>query len=120
MTHTESEREAGGPPAGTVLWLLVRNHPGVMSHICGLFARRAYNLEGILCLAVGDGRTSGMLLLLGDCRAPVSQVVLQLRKLEDVLEVAEAPAGRGAFGAVAAHVAGQTRGSAAPATSRPD
>ena len=28
---------------GTVLRLLVRNHPGVMSHVCGLFARRAFN-----------------------------------------------------------------------------
>lgn len=35
--------------------LLVRNHPGVMSHITGLFARRAFNLEGILCSQTGDG-----------------------------------------------------------------
>ena len=32
----------------TMLRLSVNNHPGVMSHICGLFAGRAYNLEGIL------------------------------------------------------------------------
>lgn len=31
----------------TMLRLSVNNHPGVMSHICGLFAGRAYNLEGI-------------------------------------------------------------------------
>lgn len=33
-----------------ILELAVRNHPGVMSHVCGLFARRAFNVEGILCL----------------------------------------------------------------------
>lgn len=43
--------------------LLVRNHPGVMSHITGLFARRAFNLEGILCSQTGDGSTSKMFLL---------------------------------------------------------
>ena len=30
-------------PATAVLRLRVRNHPGVMSHVCGLFARRAFN-----------------------------------------------------------------------------
>ena len=29
------------------LELIVRNHPGVMTHICGLFARRAFNVDGI-------------------------------------------------------------------------
>ena len=32
-----------------ILELTVRNHPGVMTHVCGLFARRAFNVEGILC-----------------------------------------------------------------------
>jgi hypothetical protein len=34
--------------ARTVLELDVNNHPGVMSHVVGLFSRRAYNVEGIL------------------------------------------------------------------------
>ena len=37
-----------------VLEIDVNNHPGVMSHVVGLFSRRAYNVEGILCLPVGD------------------------------------------------------------------
>ena len=32
-----------------ILELTVRNHPGVMTHVCGLFARRAFNVEGIAC-----------------------------------------------------------------------
>ncbi|HNH10274.1 MAG TPA: acetolactate synthase small subunit, partial [Leptospiraceae bacterium] len=27
--------------------ILVNNHPGVMSHVSGLFTRRAYNIDSI-------------------------------------------------------------------------
>jgi acetolactate synthase-1/3 small subunit len=70
----------------TVLALLVNNHPGVMSHISGLFARRAFNVEGILCLPVGDGSRSRIWLRVKEDQR-LDQVVKQLRKLEDVLEV---------------------------------
>ncbi|MFA6811247.1 MAG: ACT domain-containing protein, partial [Desulfoplanes sp.] len=46
----------------TVLELIVNNHPGVMSHICGLFSRRAFNVEGILCFPDECGTTSRILL----------------------------------------------------------
>ncbi len=69
-----------------VLTLSVRNHPGVMSHICGLFARRAYNLEGILCMPTGDGSQSTVWLLVGHTEI-LEQMLKQLTKLEDVFEV---------------------------------
>ena len=31
-------------------WIDCSQSPGVMTHICGLFARRAFNVDGILCL----------------------------------------------------------------------
>ena len=69
-----------------VLEIDVNNHPGVMSHVVGLFARRAYNVEGILCLPIGDGRLSRIWLLLNeDARLP--QMVKQVDKLEDVIAV---------------------------------
>jgi acetolactate synthase I/III small subunit len=86
---------------GAVLRLRVRNHPGVMSHICGLFSRRSFNLEGIICVPIGEGARSEMLLLLKD-NDRLEQVILQLEKLEDVIEVSRAPAMRTAFEAVAA------------------
>ena len=46
-----------------VLELNVRSHPGVMSHVCGLFARRAFNVEGLLCMPVGEGVDSRIWLL---------------------------------------------------------
>lgn len=67
-----------------VIELHVNNHPGVMSHITGLFARRAFNLEGILCGALGDGRTSRMFLLVNeDKRLP--QLVRELERLHDTI-----------------------------------
>ena len=69
-----------------VLEIDVNNHPGVMSHVVGLFARRACNVEGILCLPIGDGRLSRIWLLLNeDARLP--QMVKQVDKLEDVIAV---------------------------------
>jgi acetolactate synthase-1/3 small subunit len=64
----------------------VRNHPGAMSHITGLFARRAFNLDAIVCVPLGDGATSRMLLLVSD-EPRLEQVERQLAKLYDVLSV---------------------------------
>ncbi|AGF56964.1 MULTISPECIES: ACT domain-containing protein [Clostridium] len=66
--------------------LHVRNHAGVMSHITGLFARRAFNLEGILCAQIGDGSTSKMYLLVKNDFV-LDQIIKQLEKLYDVLDV---------------------------------
>lgn len=103
MQTQQHERETGALPGedrSVVLRLLVRNHPGVLSHVSGLFARRAFNVDGIVCLPVGDGARSAILLLVRpDGR--LEQLVRQLAKLEDVLEVEPAPAGRRAFDEVA-------------------
>ena len=69
-----------------VLELDVNNHPGVMSHICNLFARRAFNVEGILCMPLADGEHSRIWLLVFDDQR-LEQMVRQLEKLEDVLAV---------------------------------
>lgn len=70
----------------TALHLVVNNHPGVMSHVCGLFARRAFNLEGILVTPVEDGGTCDIWLIVNEDRRIV-QIVNQVKKLHDVLDV---------------------------------
>jgi len=75
----------------TVLELAVNNHPGVMSHVCGLFSRRAYNVEGILCMPVGDGRQSRIWLLVNEDQR-LHQMIEQVLKLEDVLDVSRSSA----------------------------
>ena len=72
--------------ARAVLEIDVNNHPGVMSHVIGLFSRRTYNVEGILCLPVGDGSCSRIWLLVNeDARLP--QMMKHAEKLEDVIAI---------------------------------
>ncbi|MBG0789364.1 MAG: acetolactate synthase small subunit [Desulfovibrionaceae bacterium] len=80
----------------TVIELSVRNHPGVMSHICGLFARRAYNVEGIACMPVNGGGTSKIWLLV-DADRRLDQMIKQVDKLQDVLDVERYDGGHEVF-----------------------
>ena len=70
----------------TILELKVNNHPGVMSHVCGLFTRRTYNMEGILCLPMDDGLHSRIWLLVNE-EERLTQVIKQLEKLHDVVNI---------------------------------
>jgi acetolactate synthase-1/3 small subunit len=70
----------------TVLDVLVKNHPGVMSHVCGLFSRRAFNVEAILCLPLNGGEQSRIWLLVNEDHR-LEQMIRQMRKLQDVLDV---------------------------------
>jgi acetolactate synthase-1/3 small subunit len=70
----------------TIVKLMVRNHPGAMSHITGLFSRRGFNLEGILCAPVDGGMESVMYLLVRNDER-LEQIVKQLAKLYDVKSV---------------------------------
>ena len=70
----------------TVIELIVNNHPGVMSHISGLFARRRFNLEAILCVPIESGARSRMFLLV-DKGARLDQLIKQTEKLYDVISV---------------------------------
>src|SRR4029453_12530102 len=86
----ETLETTAAAPNGAVLRLLVQNHPGVMSHVCGLFARRAFNLEAILCVPARDGRRSVILLVANEDQR-LEQVIRQLAKLEDVVEIRRGP-----------------------------
>ena len=55
-------------------------------HVTGLFSRRVYNLEGILCGRIGDGSRSRMLLMVNEDRR-LAQLIKELEKLHDVLSV---------------------------------
>ena len=83
--------------ARTVLELDVNNHAGVMSHVVGMFSRRAYNVEGILCMPVGDGVTSRIWLMVNE-DVRLDQMVKQVEKLEDVLAVRRHGAEHEVFG----------------------
>lgn len=82
---------APAPSSTTVLELRVRNHPGTMSHLTGLFARRAFNLEAIVCVPLADDPSVSRIRLLVAADARLEQVERQLVKLYDVLEVRHRP-----------------------------
>ncbi len=92
--HTD--KDAATQTRRAVLELTVNNHSGVMSHISGMFARRAFNVDGILCMPIGDGTQSRIWLLVNEDRR-LDQMMKQLRKLEDTLDVQRHSAGHNVF-----------------------
>ena len=91
-----------GIKAHAVLEIDVNNHPGVLSHVVGLFSRRVCNVDGILCLPVGDGRRSRIWLQVAeDTRLP--QMILQAEKLIDVIGVRRHPGNHAVFSGLQAH-----------------
>ncbi len=69
-----------------VITLTVSNHPGVLSRIAGLFARRNYNLDGVYVVGLtGTSESRMQLLVKSDER--LTQIIKQLEKLYDVREI---------------------------------
>ncbi|PJZ84121.1 acetolactate synthase small subunit [Leptospira harrisiae] len=69
------------------LSILVNNHPGVMSHVSGLFTRRGYNIDSIAVGVTDNADVSSMTIVLNGDDFIVGQVKNQLLKLPDVLKV---------------------------------
>lgn len=73
-----------------ILELHVRNHPGALSHITGLFARRAFNLDAIFCVPERERDQSVIFLQVVD-EPRLPQVEKQLARLYDVLSIRQRP-----------------------------
>ena len=72
-----------------VISVLVRNHPGVLSHVAGLFTRRAYNIESIAAGVTERPDVTRITLVVSGDETVMEQVVKQLRKLIDVIRVVD-------------------------------
>ena len=67
--------------------VLVENHFGVLARVSGLFSTRGYNIEG-LCVGVTENpQVSRMTVVVHGDEAALGQVMRQLEKLVEVLEV---------------------------------
>ncbi len=75
------------------LSVLVENKSGVLSRIAGLFARRGYNIHSLAVAPTEDDRFSRITILVDVEEAMVDQVVKQLDKLINVLDIVDFPAG---------------------------
>ena len=67
--------------------IMVRNHPGVLSHVAGLFARRAYNIESIAAGVTENPDVTRITIVVSGDEVILEQVTKQLRKLIDVIKV---------------------------------
>ena len=71
------------------LSVLVENKPGVLSHVAGLFSRRAFNISSLAVGPTEDQSVSRMTIVVDGASTPVDQVAKQLEKLVRVLKVVE-------------------------------
>jgi acetolactate synthase I/III small subunit len=71
------------------LSVLVENKPGVLSHVAGLFSRRAFNIASLAVGPTADEKVSRITIVVDSESTSVDQVAKQLDKLVRVLKVVE-------------------------------
>ena len=69
------------------LSVLVRNDPGVLQRVAGLFSRRSYNIDSITVGASEQEHLSRMTVVANGDDHQIRQLCSQLRKLIDVIQV---------------------------------
>jgi acetolactate synthase-1/3 small subunit len=74
-----------------IISILVRNKPGVLSHVAGLVTRRAYNVESIAAGPTEDQSITRITLVVTGDEQILEQVTKQFRKLVDVIKVDDIP-----------------------------
>ncbi|NLN22095.1 MAG: acetolactate synthase small subunit [Syntrophomonadaceae bacterium] len=70
-----------------ILAVLVENQPGVLTRVSGLFSRRGYNIESLAVGQTHDPEISRMTIVVDGDDQVIEQVVKQLEKLVDVINV---------------------------------
>ena len=70
-----------------ILSTLVRNHPGVLLRVAGLFSRRGFNIESLTASETQDPAYSRMTIVISGDIETVEQVKHQLEKIVDVKKV---------------------------------
>lgn len=69
------------------LSVLVENHPGVLSRVTGLFARRGFNIESLAVGTTANPDVSCITIVVDDKENVVEQISKQLNKLIDVIKL---------------------------------
>lgn len=69
------------------LSVLVENQPGVLTRVAGLFSRRGYNIESLAVGETHEPTISRMTIVVDGDDQVIEQVVKQLDKLVDVIDV---------------------------------
>lgn len=74
-----------------ILSIYVRNRPGVMSHVSGLFTRRGFNIDSIAVGVTEKPDVSSITIVMKGDENDLRQFQGQLLKLADVIEVRALP-----------------------------
>ena len=78
-----------GDLAHHTLAVLVENKAGVLARVADLFARRGYNIVSLAVAPTNDARFSRITIVVDVESAPLEQIVKQLFKLINVVEIQE-------------------------------
>lgn len=87
MTNVSSGREKNSH----VLSVLVNDHAGLLYKVSGLFSRRGFNIESLTVGPCEVPERSRMTIVVSGDEATVDQVIRQLDKLIDVVEIERLP-----------------------------
>jgi acetolactate synthase-1/3 small subunit len=77
-----------------ILAVLVNNHPGLLSKVAGLFSRRSFNIESLAVGVCEVPDCSRITIVVNGDESMVDQVIKQLDKLVDVLNIERLPQGK--------------------------
>lgn len=72
---------------------LVENQSGVLSRVAGLFTRRGFNIESVAVGVTGSPEISRMTFLVDGDDATVEQLIKQVSKLPNVIEIRQLASG---------------------------
>ena len=72
-----------------IISVLLENESGALSRVSGLFSARSYNIESLSVAPSEDESTSRMTIVTSGNDNVIEQIVKQLDKLLDVIEVSE-------------------------------
>ncbi len=70
-----------------IISVLVRNHPGVLSHVVGLFTQRSYNIESLAAGVTENPEITRITIVVTGDERVLDQMMKQVNKLVDVLQV---------------------------------
>lgn len=77
------------PPRHHMLSVLVENKAGVLTRVAGLFARRGFNIHSLAVAPTDDERFSRISMVVDVQSAPLEQMIKQLDKLINVIDITE-------------------------------
>ena len=86
---TRRDAQPGETVRHHVLSVLVENRAGVLSRVTNLFARRGFNIVSLAVAPTEDEVFSRITVVVDVESAPLEQIVKQLNKLVNVIEISE-------------------------------